>query len=64
MGTASARARCTPCSARWKKSYVRSCRAYVKRRRRVVYRASPKGLRALAAAKDKAKELFGELVLK
>lgn len=44
------------------KGYLRSCGKRSGRRARRFYRATPAGKRALAAAKEKVRELFGELL--
>ncbi|PXV55974.1 Transcriptional regulator PadR-like family protein [Dyella jiangningensis] len=44
-----------------KKGYLRSTQAVADGVRRRVYRITPKGKRAFAAAKTKVKELFGEI---
>ncbi|MGH7577684.1 MAG: PadR family transcriptional regulator [Longimicrobiales bacterium] len=44
-----------------RKGYLRSRRQRVDGRIRRVYRATPKGARALAAAKERVRELFGEI---
>lgn len=43
------------------KGYLRSTLQQVQGRRRRVYRATAKGRKALAEAKEKVRELFGEL---
>lgn len=43
------------------KGYLRSFEERDGRRRRRVYRATPRGRRVLEATKDKVRELFGEL---
>jgi len=45
-----------------RKGYLASKRERSGKRFRRVYRATPKGKKALAAAKDKVRELFGELL--
>jgi DNA-binding PadR family transcriptional regulator len=45
-----------------RKGYVKSRTEGKGRRARRVYRATPKGRKALAAAKHRVRELFGELV--
>lgn len=45
-----------------RKGYLRSRTEGVGRRARRVYRATPHGRKALAAAKDRVRELFGELI--
>jgi PadR family transcriptional regulator len=45
-----------------KKGYLRSSEQRAGRRARRVYRATARGKRALEAAKDKVRELFGELL--
>ena len=45
-----------------KKGYVRSHEERTGRSSRRLYRITPAGKRALAAAKDKVRELFGELL--
>jgi PadR family transcriptional regulator PadR len=45
-----------------RKGYLRSRTEGVGRRARRVYRATPHGRKALAAAKDRVCELFGELI--
>jgi PadR family transcriptional regulator PadR len=44
-----------------KKGWVRSTTKLIGGRNRRVYRATPKGRKALTAARDKVQELFGEL---
>ncbi len=44
-----------------RKGLLRSSRQFVQGRFRRVYRATPAGRRALRAAKQRVKELFGEL---
>ncbi|MBZ5653537.1 MAG: PadR family transcriptional regulator [Acidobacteriia bacterium] len=44
-----------------KKGWVRSTTELIGGRNRRVYRATPKGRKALNAARDKVQELFGEL---
>jgi len=44
------------------KGYLRSREAQAGRSVRRMYRATPAGKRALASAKDKVRELFGELL--
>ena len=44
-----------------KKGWVRSTTELIGGRNRRVYRATPKGRKALTAARDKVQELFGEL---
>jgi DNA-binding PadR family transcriptional regulator len=41
---------------------LRSKEAWINGHRRLVYRATPLGRRALKAAKEKVRELFGELI--
>ncbi len=43
------------------KNYLRSSERVVEGRKRRVYRATATGKRAMAAAKEKVRELFGEL---
>ena len=45
-----------------RKGYLRSSMTQSGRSRRRVYRATPKGKKALRAAKEKVRELFGELI--
>ncbi len=45
-----------------RKGYLRSKVVGVGRSRRKLYRATPKGRRALTTAKDRVRELFGELL--
>ena len=45
-----------------RKGYLKSRTEGKGRRARRVYRATPKGRKALAAAKDRVRELFGELM--
>ncbi len=45
-----------------KKGYLRSTEQRKGRSLRKVYRATPRGRKALAAAKSKVRELFGELI--
>lgn len=45
-----------------KRGLLRSKEVWMKSRRRLVYRATPLGRKALKAAKDKVRELFGELI--
>jgi len=45
-----------------KKGYLRATEKRYGKSRRKVYRATPLGRRALAAAKAKVRELFGELI--
>lgn len=45
-----------------KKGYLRSSGAQNGKSRRTVYRITPLGRRALGAAKNKVRELFGELI--
>jgi PadR family transcriptional regulator PadR len=45
-----------------KKGYLRSSEQRKGKSRRKVYRATPAGKKALAAAKDKVRELFRELI--
>jgi DNA-binding PadR family transcriptional regulator len=45
-----------------KKGYLSAREVREGRSRRTVYRATPLGRKALAAAKDKVRELFGELI--
>jgi PadR family transcriptional regulator PadR len=45
-----------------RKGLLKSRMQGVGRRARRLYRATPKGRKALAAAKDRVRELFGELI--
>lgn len=45
-----------------KKGYLRSRERRIGRSMRRLYRATPKGLKALAVAKDKLRELVGEMI--
>jgi DNA-binding PadR family transcriptional regulator len=45
-----------------KKGYLRSAEQRNGKSRRLVYRATPRGRKALEAAKSKVRELFGELI--
>jgi len=45
-----------------KKGYLRGTEKREGKSRRLVYRATPLGRRALEAAKSKVRELFGELI--
>lgn len=45
-----------------RKGYLRSRMQGTGRRARRLYRATPKGRKALALAKDRVRELFGELI--
>ena len=45
-----------------KKGYLRAYEERNGKSRRTVYRATPLGRKALAAAKNKVRELFGELI--
>jgi DNA-binding PadR family transcriptional regulator len=45
-----------------KKGYLRSKQERKGKSLRKIYRATPRGRKALAAAKDKIRELFGELI--
>jgi DNA-binding PadR family transcriptional regulator len=45
-----------------RKGYLRSRTEGVGRRARRIYRATPKGRKALNAAKERVRELFGELI--
>ena len=45
-----------------RKGYLKSSLQGIGRRARRLYRATPKGRKALAFAKDRVRELFGELI--
>jgi PadR family transcriptional regulator PadR len=45
-----------------KKGYLRSKQERKGKSRRKIYRATPRGRKALAVAKEKIRELFGELI--
>ena len=45
-----------------KKGYLRSSERQNGKSRRTIYRITPLGRKALAAAQDKVRELFGELI--
>lgn len=47
-----------------RKGYVRSVTETVGKRSRRLYRATPRGRKVLAAAREKVRELFGELLEK